>query len=127
MKDDEIIETVFKNVGDPPGADAYVRCALQEAIRIAREDAFSEIYRDEQENVGTKPEDRLWIEAARQVVNRMAGFDEEKRKDFLELISDLNAEMGFRNMKEVSEIKKTLVEFLAPQSLGGLQTFGGEA
>lgn len=124
MTDGEIIEKVFQNIGDPPHAEAYVRCALMEAIRIAREDAFSEIYREEQENVGTKPEDRLWIEAARQVVNRMAGFDEEKRKDFAQLLSDLNAEVGFRNEKDVREIKKTMVEFLAPQSLGGLHSFG---
>lgn len=121
MTDGEIIEKVFQNVGDPPHAAAYVRCALMEAIRIAREDAFSEIYREDQENVGTKPEDRLWIEAARQVVNRMAGFDEEKRKDFALLLADLNAEVGFRNDSEVREIKKTMVEFLAPQAIGGMR------
>lgn len=121
MTPDEIIEQVFKNIGDPPHADAYVRCALMEAIRIAREDAFSEIYQEDQENIGTKPEDRLWIEAARQVVNRMASFDEEKRKDFAHLLADLNAEVGFRNESEIREIKKTMVEFLARQAIGGMR------
>lgn len=124
MTDGEIVEKVFQNIGDPPHAAAYVRCALMEAIRLAREDAFSEVYQEDQDNIGTKPEDRLWIEAARQVVNRMAAFDEEKRKDFSELLADLNAEVGFRNEKQVREIKQTMVEFLAPQSLGGLRSFG---
>lgn len=116
----EIIQKVFNSIGDPPHAEAYVRCALMEAVRITREDVFAEIYRQENENIGAKPEDRLWIEAARQVVNRMAAFGEEKRKDFAELLADLNAEVGFRNEKEVHEIKKTMVEFLAPQAMGGL-------
>jgi ribosomal protein S12 methylthiotransferase accessory factor YcaO len=121
----EIMAKAFENVGyPPPAADAYCKEVIMEAIRLAREDAFSEIYHEDQENVGTKPEDRLWIEAARQVVNRMASFDEEKRKDFASLLADLNAEVGFRNESEIREIKKTMVEFLAPQAIGGLMEGG---
>lgn len=121
MTSAEIIEQVFKKVGRSASAEGYVRCALEEAIRLTREDAFSEIYSEEQENVGTKPEDRLWIEAARQVVNRMAAFDERKSQDFAQLLSDLIAEVRFRNESEVREIKKTMVEFLAPQAVGGMR------
>lgn len=120
MTDGEIIERVFNSVGGPPSAEAYVRCALMEAIRMTREDAFVEAHRGG-ENTGTTPEDRLWIEAARQVVNRMAAFDEEKRKDFTELLQDLSAEIGFRNVREVEEIKRTMVEFLASQTIGGIR------
>jgi hypothetical protein len=121
MDDVEIMVKTFDNVGAPPAADAYCRCAIMEAIRLTREDAFlGSMHAD---NSGTTPEDRLWIEAARQVVNRMASFDEEKRKDFMSLLQDMNAEIGFRNMKEVEEIKRTMVEFLAVQALGGLHDF----
>ncbi len=119
MDDADIMEKTFQNVGAPPAADAYCRCAIMEAIRLTREDSFMGTLCGH--NPGTTPEDRLWIEAARQVVNRMSSFDEEKRKDFMSLLQDMNAEIGFRNMKEVEEIKRTMVEFLAVQSLGGLQ------